>query len=82
MGFKPYIASNLQSPIITTFLYPAGKRIVFVDFYDYIKENGYAIYPGKLTEGETFRVGNIGKIYQEDMTKLVSIIGDYMREKM
>ena len=41
--------------------------------YEYIKERGYAIYPGKLTEGETFRIGNIGEIYEEDILKLCGI---------
>lgn len=81
MGFTPYIAESMQSPIITTFFYPEGINIVFSDFYTYIKDRGYAIYPGKLTEGETFRVGNIGEIYEDDMERLLSIIKHYLQEK-
>lgn len=51
--------------------YPSG----FEEFYRYIKERGYAIYPGKLTEMDTFRIGNIGEIYPEDIDKLTGIIG-------
>lgn len=80
MGFVPYIDDKLQSHIITTFFYPENTPIVFDDFYNYIKDRGYAIYPGKLTEGETFRVGNIGEIYAEDMETLLSIIKDYLKE--
>lgn len=81
MGFAPYITEELQSPIITTFFYPENREVVFTDFYNYIKDRGYAIYPGKLTEGETFRVGNIGEIYGEDMEKLLGIIKDYLEIK-
>ncbi|WP_317855603.1 2-aminoethylphosphonate--pyruvate transaminase [Chakrabartyella piscis] len=78
LGFQSYVKSAYQSPIITTFYYPENKKIAFMNFYTYIKENGYAIYPGKLTEAETFRVGNIGEIYPEDMEKLCNMIGQYM----
>lgn len=82
MGFVPYIGESTQSPIITTFFYPNGTDIVFTDFYTYIKDRGYAIYPGKLTEGETFRVGNIGEIYGEDMERLLTIIQNYLQERI
>lgn len=51
------------------------------EMYSYIKERGYAIYPGKVTDAETFRVGNIGEIYPEDMEKLCAILADYWKEK-
>jgi len=80
MGFAPYIGEEMQSPIITTFFYPENITVDFNHFYHYIKDRGYAIYPGKLTEGETFRVGNIGEIYSEDMETLLSIIKAYLKE--
>lgn len=79
MGFKTYIDSEHQSPIITTFFYPEGKNFSFEDMYTYIKERGYAIYPGKVTEADTFRIGNIGEIYKEDIEKLCGIFEDYLK---
>jgi len=78
MGFIPYINQELQSPIITTFLFPNDK-FDFSDFYNYVKTRGYVLYPGKLTEKDTFRIGNIGEIYKEDIEKLSVIIQEYMR---
>ena len=49
--------------------------------YGYIKERGYAIYPGKLTEMDTFRIGNIGEIYPEDIDKLTGIIAAFLKER-
>ncbi len=80
LGFRPYVRPAVQSPIITTFFYPDGMPVDFQRFYHYIKDRGYAIYPGKLTEGETFRVGNIGEIYPQDMEILLNIIRDYLKE--
>ena len=81
LGFSTYIDGAHQGPIITTFFYPAGASFTFADFYQYIKERGYAIYPGKLTEAETFRIGNIGEIYPEDIEKLTGIIADFLAER-
>jgi 2-aminoethylphosphonate-pyruvate transaminase len=78
MGFNTYISEKLQSPIITTFLFPNDK-FDFNDFYNYVKARGYVLYPGKLTETDTFRIGNIGEIFKEDIDKLCEIIGSYMR---
>ena len=40
----------------------------------------YAIYPGKVTEADTFRIGNIGEIYEEDIIKVTDIIRDFLAE--
>lgn len=80
LGFPTYIDSAWQGPVITTFFYPEGVQINFQDFYSYIKARGYAIYPGKVTDAETFRIGTIGEIYPEDIKKVLSIIADYRKE--
>lgn len=80
MGFRPYIAAELQSPVITTFACPEGA-FSFDEMYAFVKERGYAIYPGKLDGMNTFRIGNIGEIYPEDIEKLCRIIGTYMEVK-
>jgi 2-aminoethylphosphonate-pyruvate transaminase len=77
IGIHAYITSEKQSPIITTFLFP-NEQFNFVDFYSYVKERGYVLYPGKLTDVDTFRIGNIGEIYEEDIQALCNIIEEYM----
>lgn len=81
LGIKSYIENSKQSPIITTFTYPNDK-FKFQDFYSYVKNLGFVIYPGKLTDVDTFRIGNIGEIYEEDIDKLCDIIGSYVKEVM
>lgn len=78
LGFQLYVDKALQGPIIATFLYPTGVHVDFQNMYDYIKERGYAIYPGKLTDKETFRIGVIGEIYEADILQLSAIMKDYM----
>ena len=80
MGIRPYIGSEHQGPIITTFFYPEHHNFSFQEMYQYIKDRGYAIYPGKVTDADTFRIGNIGEIYREDMENLCSIIREFLEE--
>ncbi|MGI6011934.1 MAG: 2-aminoethylphosphonate--pyruvate transaminase [Ruminococcus sp.] len=81
MGIRPYIDEEHQGPIITTFFYPEHADFSFQEMYDYIKERGYAIYPGKVTEADTFRIGNIGEIYKEDIEKLCSLMKEFLEER-
>lgn len=77
-GIKTYIDEAVQSPVITTFLCPKEEGFSFEDMYAFVKERGYALYPGKVTDADTFRIGNIGEIYQEDMEKLGQIMEEYL----
>lgn len=77
VGFDAYTSKEWQSPIITTFLFPYDD-FSFEHFYNEMKNGGFVIYPGKLTDFDTFRIGNIGDIYEEDMNALCEIIENYM----
>ena len=77
LGFEAYITEELQSPIITTFLFP-HKEFSFEHFYQELKKTGFVIYPGKLTDVDTFRIGNIGDIHEKDMLALCEVIENYM----
>lgn len=84
MGIQAYIGEEHQGPIITTFFYPEHHNFSFQEMYEFIKERGYAIYPGKVTDADTFRIGNIGEIYEEDILKLCDIFEEFfarMRER-
>lgn len=78
MGFMSYIDMKYQGPIITTFLYPEDWSLSFETMYRFMKERGYAIYPGKLTDADTFRIGNIGEIYEEDIRKVCGLFKEFL----
>lgn len=81
LGFVPFLEQDVQGPIITTFYYPENCHFTFREMYDYIKERGYVLYPGKTTEAETFRVGNIGEIYREDIEKLYELLKEFLQSR-
>ena len=49
-------------------------------FYDSVRDKGFILYPGKLTQVETFRVGCIGAIDHDEMRHAVHAIRDALAE--
>lgn len=79
MGIRTYIDGEHQGPIITTFFVPEIENYSFERMYHYIKERGYAIYPGKVTDADTFRLGNIGEIYLKDIDEVCDIFEEFFK---
>ena len=52
----------------------------FRAFYEAAKKRGFILYPGKLTQVETFRVGCIGAIGRNEMQQAVNAVADTLRE--
>jgi 2-aminoethylphosphonate-pyruvate transaminase len=67
IGFQTLLPDTLQAPIIVTFHTPADPNFDFETFYDLLRQQGYIIYPGKLTVAESFRMGCIGRLDADDM---------------
>lgn len=76
LGFDLVIDPAIQGPIITSFKYPS-EHFDFDDFYQFIKERGFVIYPGKVSTIPSFRIGTIGDINTTDIKRLLAIISDY-----
>ena len=80
LGFLPFLKPQIQAPIILTFHAPADPAYEFRAFYEAVRARGYILYPGKLTQLETFRVGCIGAIGPEEMRGAVAAVADAMKE--
>lgn len=74
LGFATLLHDDAQSPIITAFLSPDHPAYQFTEFYIRLKQQGFVIYPGKVTEADTFRIGNIGDVYPDDMERLADAV--------
>ena len=70
----------VQAPVIVTFHAPADAAYSFKPFYEKVRARGYLLYPGKLTQVETFRVGCIGAIDSNEMRNVVAAIADTLKE--
>jgi 2-aminoethylphosphonate-pyruvate transaminase len=80
LGLKPFLKPELQAPIIVTWHAPAHPAYDFKRFYAAAKDKGFILYPGKLTEVETFRVGCIGAIGRNEMQQAVNAVAETLRE--
>ncbi|MFQ1813656.1 2-aminoethylphosphonate--pyruvate transaminase [Aeromonas veronii] len=72
LGFAPLLPEKWQSPIITAFYSPAHPDYRFADFYQRLKEQGFVIYPGKVSQADCFRIGNIGDVTPERVRELLA----------
>ncbi len=74
IGFETLLPDNFQSPVITSFFSPEHPAYKFELFYERLKERGFVIYPGKVTDHDTFRVGNIGDVRPADIRRLLAAV--------
>ncbi len=80
LGFRPYLDPRVQSHIITAFITPEDEHFSFETFYRKLSERGFIIYPGKLTQVDTFRIGTIGRIFPADLEQLAHAAGLVLEE--
>jgi 2-aminoethylphosphonate-pyruvate transaminase len=80
LGFEPYLEPEVQSPIITSFRYPEDERFDFTEFYRRVAERGFILYPGKISQCDTFRIGNIGRLSEVEMRQVVLAVREVLGE--
>lgn len=80
LGFQTLLADEWLSPIIVTFFSPGHENFSFEQFYDRLKARNYIIYPGKLTQAESFRLGCIGQLFDEQIDGLLDAMAAVLDE--
>jgi 2-aminoethylphosphonate-pyruvate transaminase len=80
LGFEEYLTPEDQGYIITSFRYPEDPNFTFHRFYDMLNARGYVIYPGKVSDADCFRIGNIGRITEADIKDLLAAIAATLGE--
>jgi len=80
LGFKSYLPLSVQSYIITSFIFPADPKFTFDAFYRRVSAKGHILYPGKISQADTFRIGNIGRLFEPDMRAVVHAIAETIEE--
>ena len=80
LGFRIYLDPRLQSCIITSIHFPSDPKFSFSEFYRQLSEKGFIIYPGKISQADTFRIGTIGRIFESDIRLLLAAIAETIGE--
>ena len=74
------IDDEFHSKIITSVFMPEG--IDFNNMHDHFFEKGFTIYPGKVSDFNTFRVANIGEIDYRDMEDFLTLFKSYIKNSL
>lgn len=80
LGFRPYLPLQHQTYIITSFHFPPHPKFTFEVFYRKLSDRGFIIYPGKISQADTFRIGSIGRLFEGDMRSLLAAIAETLQE--
>ena len=80
LGFETLLPRALQSPVITSFLFPRNAGFAFVPFYEALKRRRFVIYPGKASQADTFRIGTIGNVFPSDIDQLAIAVAETLKE--
>jgi len=67
LGFREFIKKELQAGLVTSAIYPDDKNWDFEKIHDYCYERGFTIYPGKISNMDTFRLCAFGAIDVQDI---------------
>ncbi len=79
LGLRSFLDPSIQAPIIVTFHAPDDANYDFKTFYQEVKKRGYILYPGKLTQVETFRVGCMGHFDEAGIPGAVEAIAQTLK---
>lgn len=67
LGFKSYIKKELQAGLVVAAIYPNNSNWNFNKIHDFCYERGFTIYPGKVSNNNTFRLCALGAIDENDV---------------
>lgn len=79
LGFSCYVSEEFHSGILTTFNYHASfESFSLENFHDFLYSYGITIYPGKISNEETFRIANIGDLTSDDIKFFLSKTKEFL----
>ena len=78
LGLKEAIAREYQSNLVVSIEYPDDPSWSFEGVHDYCYERGFTIYPGKISNLNTFRICTLGAITPEDIDAFFVVLEEAM----
>lgn len=79
LGFRELLDDTHEGYIITSYHFPKHPNYNFSEFYKRLNDKNQVIYPGKVTNADCFRIGNIGHLFPKDMEHLLVCIEEVMK---
>ncbi len=80
MGFRTVGEDRHASPIVATFHNPDHPRFSFQALYEGMQARGFVIFPGRLALANTFRIGCMGAVREDDIARAMAAVADTLAE--
>ncbi len=74
LGFKDVIKKEWQAGLVVSVIYPDDENWDFEKIHDYCYERGFTIYPGKISNTNTFRLCALGAIDENDIKEFFKVL--------
>lgn len=79
LGFKFFMGPDVEeSNILTTIYYLDHPNFDFNILHDKLYERGFTIYPGKITDKDTFRIAVMGAINSQDIRNFLIVLKEVL----
>jgi len=81
MGFATVVPDDAHaSPIVATFHNPAHPAFSFDRLFEGMQRRGFIIFPGRLALANTFRIGCMGAVREDDIAEAMQAVAETMAE--
>ena len=81
LGFRETLDPDKSAKLVVAFDYPEGIDFNFKHFHDFLFENHYTIFPFQTGKPNTFRVGAIGAIDENDIDNFFKLVEKYWEQQ-
>lgn len=78
LGLEMLVPEAHQSHLITAIVEPSTPSYSFDALHDLARKHQFTIYPGKLSDANTFRIANIGDIKPAEMKRFCGVLEQYL----
>lgn len=76
LGFELLIPKEYQSRLVVAVKYPDSPSWDFQNVHDYCYEQGFTIYPGKVSDLNTFRLCSLGTLEVDDIMNFFIVLSE------
>lgn len=80
LGFRNVIKKEWQAGLVVSAIYPKDPAWDFDKIHDYCYERGFTIYPGKISETDTFRLCALGAIDEQDIQAFFAVFREALEK--
>ena len=80
LGLREVIDPAFQSQLVISIAYPDTPGWSFEHVHDYCYERGFTIYPGKISNQNTFRLCTLGALVPADMEDFLVVLGEALQD--